>query len=48
MIKYEWKKGDSLCKVAKKFNIPPYEICKNNEIENIECIEVGQVLVIKP
>ena len=41
-------KGDSLSKIAKKFNMTVPQLMTINNIQNADHIEAGQVLVIVP
>ena len=44
---YTVKKGDTLSKIATKYNTTVDQICKDNKIKNPNFIKVGQKLVIK-
>lgn len=46
-IIYIYKKGDCLCKIAKKYNTSVLKICQDNRIENIDYIENDQKLIIE-
>ncbi len=44
--KYQVKKNDTICKIAKKFNMKPYCLCKTNDITNIDFIYEGMILIV--
>lgn len=46
-ITYTVKKGDTLSKIARMYNMTVGEIARKNNITNINFIRIGQVLVIK-
>lgn len=46
-IVYIVKKGDCLCKIAKKFNTTVGKIAEDNNIKNVNLIYAGQKLVIR-
>lgn len=46
-IVYIVKKGDCLCKIAKKFNTTVGKIAQDNNIKNVNLIYAGQKLVIR-
>ncbi len=47
-VTYVIQKGDSLSKIAKKFNLTVPQLMTINSIQNADHIEAGQVLIIVP
>jgi LysM repeat protein len=45
-LTYEVKRGDTLAEIAQEFAVPLAELARVNNIENIDRIEVGLVLII--
>lgn len=46
-IPYIVQKGDTLSELAQKFNCSVEDICKWNNIENPNKIEIGQKIIFK-
>ena len=44
---YEWKTGDHICEVAKRFNLTCKELIDMNNITNIDFIRAGDILRIE-
>ena len=46
IIEYKVNKGDTLCKISKKYNIPIKKIAELNGITNIDFIKEGDILIL--
>lgn len=44
---YEWKTGDHICEVARRFNLTCKELIAMNNITNIDDIHSGDILRIE-
>lgn len=46
-ITYTVQKGDTLSRIAKKFNVSVREICENNNMVKSKKLRIGQTLIVK-
>ncbi len=44
---YEWKTGDHICEVARKFNITCRELIEINHLDNIMDLHSGDIIRIE-
>ena len=44
---YEWKTGDCICEVAKRFNMTCKELIEINHLTNIEELKAGDIIRIE-
>ena len=44
---YEWKNGDHICDVAKKFNLTCKELIEINHLTNIEDLKDGDIIRVE-
>ena len=44
---YEWKTGDHICEVAKRFNLTCKELIEINHLTNIDYLKSGDIIRIE-
>lgn len=44
---YEWKTGDHICDIAKKFNLTCKELIEINHLTNIDDLHSGDIIRIE-
>lgn len=44
---YEWKTGDHICEVAKRFNLTCKELIEINHLTNIDVLRGGDIIRIE-